>query len=262
MLKKTATIEARAQASLIGVRDIESIAEMKQVEELQKEVWGFADRDVIPFHQLLLTQEAGGTLIGAFDGGSVVAFVYGFLSYQRGRLQIHSHLLAVKPAYRSLGLGYRLKLYTNYKIRQSADLGAVMYGFLVRPLRFRVFPIESPLESFPCNVARPSKELAALLISRSMIKLEFEWNDAKAEANWRAHGVSFELAKTVFNDPFAIERVDDREDYGEQRFVIIGMAEGHVLLFVAYTERKPRIRLISARRVTQYEQEDYFWQNA
>ena len=95
-----------------------------------------------------------------------------------------------------------------------------------------------------------------------MIKLEFEWNDAKAEANWRAHGVSFELAKTVFNDPFAIERVDDREDYGEQRFVIIGMAEGHVLLFVAYTERNPRIRLISARRVTQYEQEDYFWQNA
>ncbi len=95
-----------------------------------------------------------------------------------------------------------------------------------------------------------------------MIKLEFEWNDAKAEANWRAHGVSFELAKTVFNDPFAIERVDDREDYGEQRFVIIGMAEGHILLFVAYTERNPRIRLISARRVTQYEQEDYFWQNA
>ena len=95
-----------------------------------------------------------------------------------------------------------------------------------------------------------------------MMKLEFEWDDAKAEANWRNHGVSFELAKTVFNDPFAIERVDDREDYGEERFVIIGMAEGHVLLFVAYTERDQRIRLISARRVTQYEQEDYFRQNA
>jgi uncharacterized DUF497 family protein len=94
------------------------------------------------------------------------------------------------------------------------------------------------------------------------MKLEFEWHDAKAEANSRNHGVSFELAKTVFNDPFAIERVDDREDYGEERFVIIGMAEGHVLLFVAYTERDQRIRLISARRVTQYEQEDYFRQNA
>ena len=95
-----------------------------------------------------------------------------------------------------------------------------------------------------------------------MIKLWFEWHDAKAEANWPDYGVSFELAKIVFNDPFAIERVDDREDYGEERFVIIGMTEGHILLFVAYTERKQRIRLVSARRTTEYEQEDYFWQNA
>lgn len=77
-----------------------------------------------------------------------------------------------------------------------------------------------------------------------------------------AHGVSFELAMTVFKDPFAIELLDDRKDYGEERFVTIGMAEGHVLLFVAYTEREDRIRIISARRVTQYEQDDYFRQNA
>ena len=92
--------------------------------------------------------------------------------------------------------------------------------------------------------------------------LEFEWHDAKAEADLQAHGVSFDLAKTVFKDPFAIEFLDDRADYGEERFIIIGMAEGHVLLFVAYTERQERIRIISARRVTQYEQDDYFRQNA
>jgi uncharacterized protein len=86
----------------------------------------------------------------------------------------------------------------------------------------------------------------------------------KAEANLCAHGVSFDLAKTVFKDPFAIERRDDREDYGEERFVIIGMAEGNLLLFVAYTERKNNesIRLISARRATPYEQDDYFQKNA
>ena len=78
----------------------------------------------------------------------------------------------------------------------------------------------------------------------------------------QAHGVSFELATTLFKDPFAIERLDDREGYGEERFVIVGMAEGEVLLFVAYTERGERIRLISARRATQYEQDDYFRQNA
>ena len=94
------------------------------------------------------------------------------------------------------------------------------------------------------------------------MKLEFEWHRAKAEANLRTHGVSFGLAETVFKDPFAIELVDDREDYGEERFVIIGMAEGHILLFVAYTEREGRIRIISARRATQHEQDEYFRQNA
>ena len=81
-----------------------------------------------------------------------------------------------------------------------------------------------------------------LRVSRSTMKMEFEWNDAKAEANLDAHGVSFELAKTVFRDPFGTERLDDREDYGEARFVITGMADGRVLLFVAYTERNERIR--------------------
>ena len=94
------------------------------------------------------------------------------------------------------------------------------------------------------------------------MKLEFEWHKAKAEANFRRHGVSFDLAKTVFKDPFAIERLDDREEHGEERFVIIGAAEGRVLLFVAYTDREERIRIISARRATQNEQDVYFRQNA
>jgi len=92
--------------------------------------------------------------------------------------------------------------------------------------------------------------------------LEFAWDDAKAKANLRAHGVSFELAKAVFKDPFAVELVDDREDYGEERFVIIGMAERKALLFVAFTEREEGIRIISARRATRDEQNHYFKQNA
>jgi uncharacterized protein len=94
------------------------------------------------------------------------------------------------------------------------------------------------------------------------MKLEFEWHDAKAEANWQTHGVGFELAATVFKDPFAIEFVDDREDYGETRIIIFGMSEEQVLLFVVYTEREDRIRIISARRATQYEQDDYFRQDS
>jgi uncharacterized protein len=95
-----------------------------------------------------------------------------------------------------------------------------------------------------------------------MMELQFEWDKAKAENNLRRHGVSFDLAKTVFEDPFAIEFLDDREEHGEERFAIVGMNEAKVLLFVAYTEREERIRIISARRATQYEQDGYFQQNA
>jgi uncharacterized DUF497 family protein len=94
------------------------------------------------------------------------------------------------------------------------------------------------------------------------MKVEFEWDGAKAKINLSAHGVSFDLAKSVFKDVFAIELVDDREDYGEERFITIGMADGEVLLSVVYTERAERIRIISARRATQNEQDEYFEQNS
>jgi uncharacterized protein len=81
--------------------------------------------------------------------------------------------------------------------------------------------------------------------------------DAKAAANLAQHGVSFERARLVFADAWAVGRIDDRENYGEDRFTIVGMVE-RTLLFVAYTERVDRVRIISARRATRHEQDDYF----
>jgi uncharacterized DUF497 family protein len=57
----------------------------------------------------------------------------------------------------------------------------------------------------------------------------FEWDERKAADNYARHGVSFAAARNVFKDPFAIEQLDDREDYGEDRFIIIGMVEGRLL---------------------------------
>jgi uncharacterized DUF497 family protein len=73
--------------------------------------------------------------------------------------------------------------------------------------------------------------------------LEFEWDDGKARANERKHGITFERAKLAFADPFAIIVFDDREAYGEERYNLIGAAAGP-LLFVAYTERGNRVRII------------------
>ena len=91
------------------------------------------------------------------------------------------------------------------------------------------------------------------------MNLKFRWNKAKAARNYRKHGVTFELAKEVFNDAFAIELLDDRRDYGEERFVIIGMVEGRIL-YVAYSGRDDVIRMISARRATKDEEQAYYEQ--
>ncbi len=88
----------------------------------------------------------------------------------------------------------------------------------------------------------------------------FEWDEDKAAQNDAKHGVTFEAARDVFKDPFAIEQIDDRENYGEERFIIIGMASGR-LLTVVYTMRGEFIRIISARGAEPYEQRQYHEQN-
>jgi uncharacterized protein len=88
----------------------------------------------------------------------------------------------------------------------------------------------------------------------------YQCDDAKAASNYAKHGVSFEAARDVFKDPFAIEFVDDREDYGENRFILIGTA-GQRLLVVVYTMRDERIRLISARGAEPLEQRQYHEQH-
>ncbi len=100
----------RTEASAIVIRDIEGGAEMRAVEELQKEVWGVPDLDVVPLSQLVAAKAAGGVLLGAFDRETLIGFVYGFVSHEHGTVAHHSHMLAVKPAYRNFDLGRRLKL--------------------------------------------------------------------------------------------------------------------------------------------------------
>jgi predicted GNAT superfamily acetyltransferase len=98
------------QASRIVIRDIKQISEIREVEGLQKSVWGCDDLDVVPLTLLVAGRETGAVLIGAYDGGSLVGFVYGFPGFENGQPTHHSHMLAVKPAYRGHNLGYKLKL--------------------------------------------------------------------------------------------------------------------------------------------------------
>ena len=85
---------------------------------------------------------------------------------------------------------------------------------------------------------------------------EFEWDDRKAAANLARHRVSFEAARLACDDPYALEREDPREHYGEARYILLGMAQGR-LLHVSYTTRRERIRIISARVAEPFERRSY-----
>src|SRR5216683_2984168 len=97
------------KSAAIVIRDIDRISEMHAVEDLQKEIWGVEDREIFPALALVPMKEVGAILIGAFDKYQMVGFVFGFPGLEKDRLILHSDMLAVKVAYRSSGLGYRLK---------------------------------------------------------------------------------------------------------------------------------------------------------
>ena len=88
--------------------------------------------------------------------------------------------------------------------------------------------------------------------------MEFEWDEDKRLANVRKHGFDFVDVVAVFeSDIVTIE--DDRFDYGEQRFVTLGLFNERVVVIV-HTEREGVTRIISVRKATKYEARSYFEQ--
>src|SRR2546427_2637864 len=101
--------EAKSKPAIV-IRDLHSLDDLRKVEALEQEVWGLSDRDVLPLTMIVATKEAGSIWLGAFDGAELVGFAFGFLGMEDGQVMVHSHMLAVRDAYRDLDLGYKLKL--------------------------------------------------------------------------------------------------------------------------------------------------------
>ncbi len=85
--------------------------------------------------------------------------------------------------------------------------------------------------------------------------IKFEWDDNKNQVNIEKHGISFDDAVSVFDNPF-FERIDDRIDYGEIRHILLGRLDNNTVV-VVYTKRNRSIRLISARQANKNERETY-----
>ena len=86
---------------------------------------------------------------------------------------------------------------------------------------------------------------------------EFEWDAKKAAANLAKHGIDFIDAQQVFEDHNSVEWIDDRRDYGETRWVVLGTVLGRLLNVVYTMPDNATVRIISARRATPRERRRY-----
>ena len=89
--------------------------------------------------------------------------------------------------------------------------------------------------------------------------IKFEWDAAKAATNLKKHGISFDEAKSVFFDEFAIQFFDQENSVTEDRFLMLGMSNETNLLLICHCERDDgnSIRVISARKATKNESKNY-----
>ena len=98
-------------------------------------------------------------------------------------------------------------------------------------------------------------------MGRTVVFGRFEWDEQKAQANIRKHGISFEEATSVFNDPHLVQLYDEaHSSQDEERIKGIGIIKGLLVVATIFTERD-RKRIISARQATKQETEYYYEQN-
>jgi len=91
---------------MISIRRMTSLEDMIAISRLEAEVWGAAP---IPTHQTYTAASNGGIVLGAYERDALVGFLYSFPGYKQGKIYLCSHMMGIAPAYRSGGLGARLK---------------------------------------------------------------------------------------------------------------------------------------------------------
>ena len=98
-------------ADALELSSCSTLEEFTACVELQREVWGFSDLDLVPLRVFSVASKIGGQVIGAWDGGTMVGFAFSLPGFHRRYPYLHSHMLGVKEIYRNTGLGRRIKLF-------------------------------------------------------------------------------------------------------------------------------------------------------
>ena len=119
----------------LAVRDLTQYDEFLQVRDVQQQVWGFTGGEGLYPPVLNTTAENGGTVIGAFDGGKLIGFIYGFVGlHSDRRLKLCSQTIGVLPEYRNQGIAAMLKWAQRQRVLENGiDLITWTYDPLEAP---------------------------------------------------------------------------------------------------------------------------------
>jgi predicted GNAT superfamily acetyltransferase len=101
----------QAMTKDVTIRRCHGVEEMRACVQLQKDVWGFSDLDLVPLRMFVVADKVGGQVIGAYDDGQLVGFAMSVPGIRNGHAYFHSHMLAVRKEYQNAGLGRRIKFF-------------------------------------------------------------------------------------------------------------------------------------------------------
>ena len=121
-------------AETIAVRNCTELEEFRACVALQKEVWGFADNELVPLRIFSLAPKIGGQVIGAYESQTLVGFAFSIPGNRNGHPYLHSHMLAVKESHRNIGLGRRIKLFQR---EDAIALGYQLLEWTFDPLEIK-----------------------------------------------------------------------------------------------------------------------------
>ena len=107
----------------VEIRKLKTPAEYREAENVQRVVWHFPDREIVPLNELVVLQKHGGHVFGAFDNGKMIAFCFGCPAYGDGKSYHYSRMLGVMPGNKDSGIGTTMKLkQREYVLEQGLDL--------------------------------------------------------------------------------------------------------------------------------------------
>ena len=136
------------------IRRLRTHAEYLAAEDIQRTVWHFPEREVIPLNELVVAQRIGGHVLGAFDRGRLVAFCFGIPGFSGGKVFHYSRMTGVLPSHQNSGVGYRLKLaQRTLVLAQGLDLVRWTFDPLQsRNARFNIEKLGCVIDEYLVNV--------------------------------------------------------------------------------------------------------------